>query len=75
MDAGPLGHNLPADPDCLRERLEEVHRRRLTLLSTLLVMRLERKLTLTEEAAISLAIRHASGQPTGGPEEAAGQVF
>ncbi|MFD0633135.1 hypothetical protein ACFQ9X_17680 [Catenulispora yoronensis] len=49
----------------LRERLDEVHRRRVTLLSTLLVMRLERALTPTEEAAISLAIRHASGQAVG----------
>ena len=65
MDAGPLGRNLPADPELLRERLDEVHRRRVTLLSTLLVMRLERALTPTEEAAISLAIRHASGQAAG----------
>ena len=75
LDAGPLGDDLPADPDSLRERLAEIHRRRLTLLSSLLVMRLGRNLSPTEEAALSLAIQHASGLPIGGPEEAAGQVF
>ena len=65
LDAGPLGRNLPADPELLRERLDEVHRRRITLLSTLISMRLGRKLTPTEEAALSLAIRHASGEATG----------
>jgi type IV secretory pathway VirB4 component len=61
LDAGPLGEHLPADPDQLRERLEEIHRRRITLLSSLLVMRLGRALTPTEEAALSLAIQHACG--------------
>ncbi|WP_042437602.1 VirB4 family type IV secretion system protein [Streptacidiphilus albus] len=65
LDAGPLGRNLPTDPEELRERLDEVHRRRITLLSSLLVMRLGRNLTPTEEAALSLAIQHASGQATG----------
>ncbi|WP_223187369.1 VirB4 family type IV secretion system protein [Streptomyces sp. CBMA29] len=64
LDSGPLGHNLPADPEALRERLDEIHRRRITLLSSLLVMRLGRDLTPTEEAALSLAIHHASGQAT-----------
>ena len=63
LDAGPLGDHLPADADSLRERLAEIHRRRLTLLSSLLVMRLGRNLSPTEEAALSLAIHHASGQP------------
>lgn len=65
LDAGPLGTNLPADGEQLRERLDEIHRRRITLLSSLLVMRLGRNLTPTEEAALSLAIIHASGQATG----------
>jgi type IV secretory pathway VirB4 component len=60
-----LGSNLPVDREELRERLDEVHRRRITLLSSLLVMRLGRNLTPTEEAALSLAIQHASGQATG----------
>ena len=75
LDAGPLGDHLPADPDSLRERLAEIHRRRLTLLSSLLVMRLGRNLSPTEEAALSLAIHHASGQPPGGPDQAAGQAY
>ncbi len=62
LDAGPLGENLPADPELLRDRLGEIHRRRLTLLSSLVTMRLGRGLYPTEEAALSLAIRHASGQ-------------
>lgn len=68
LDAGPLGSNLPADREELRERLDEIHRRRITLLSSLLVMRLGRDLTPTEEAALSLAIQHASGQATGNSE-------
>lgn len=65
LDAGPLGVNLPSDLERLRERLEEIHRRRITLLSSLLNMRLGRNLTPTEEAAISLAVKHASGQASG----------
>ncbi|MFK3983052.1 VirB4 family type IV secretion system protein [Micromonospora sp. NPDC050397] len=65
LDSGPLGRNLPADPEQLRERLDEIHRRRITLLSSLLVMRLGRALSPTEEAALSLAIKHASGEATG----------
>ena len=65
LDAGPLGMNLPADPELLRERLEEIHRRRITLLASLVVMRLGRALTPTEEAAFSLAIKQASGEATG----------
>jgi hypothetical protein len=65
LDAGPLGTNLPADPERLRERLDEIHRRRITLLSSLVVMRLGRDLTPTEEAAFSLAIKQASGEAIG----------
>jgi hypothetical protein len=62
LDAGPLGELLPSDAEQLRQRLAEIHRRRLTLLSTLVTMRLDRALAPTEEAALSLAIRHASGE-------------
>ena len=62
LDAGPLGENLPTDLELLREWLGEIHRRRLTLLSSLVMMRLGRALDPTEEAALSLAIRHASGE-------------
>ncbi|WP_019632523.1 VirB4 family type IV secretion system protein [Actinomadura atramentaria] len=65
LDAGPLGANLPAGRDALRTRLEEIHRRRITLLSSLITMRLGRDLTPSEEAAVSLAIQHASGQADG----------
>ncbi|GGK82103.1 ATP-binding protein [Sphaerisporangium melleum] len=65
LDAGPLGAHLTGDIEQLRERLEEIHRRRITLLSSLLVMRLGSDLTPTEEAAISLAIKYASGQAAG----------
>jgi len=62
LDAGPLGQNLPADAGLLAERLGEIHRRRLTLLGSLVTMRLGRAPGPTEEAALSLAIQHASGQ-------------
>lgn len=65
LDSGPLGRNLPANPERLRERLDEIHRRRITLLSSLLVMRLGRALSPTEEAGLSLAIKHASGEADG----------
>jgi hypothetical protein len=68
LDAGPLGENLPADPAELAERLAEIHRRRLILLSSLLMMRLGRALTPTEEAALSLAITEASAQQRRWPE-------
>lgn len=65
LDSGPLGDSLPSGGEELRERLDEIHRRRLTLLGSLLVMRLGRSLTPTEEAALSLAILHSSGQANG----------
>ncbi|MFG1928929.1 type VI secretion protein [Cryptosporangium sp. NPDC048952] len=60
LDAGPLGTHLPRDRDQARQVLEEIHRRRITLLGSLLEMRLGRVLTPTEEAALSLAIHHGS---------------
>jgi hypothetical protein len=62
LDAGPLGDELPRDAEGLRQRLAEIHRRRLTLLSTLVTMRLGRPLEPTGEAALSLAIRRVSGE-------------
>jgi len=69
LDAGPLGDSPPADPAQQAERLAEIHRRRLVLLSSLAAMRLGRPLTPTEESAVSLAIVEASGRclrPGGG---------
>jgi type IV secretory pathway VirB4 component len=65
LDAGPLGEDLPADAALLDERLVEIHRRRLTLLTALLATKLGRALTPTEEAAISLAIGEVTGQAAG----------
>jgi hypothetical protein len=74
LDAGPLGLNLPSDRDLRRERLAEIHRRRLVLLGALTAVRLGRPLSPTEETAVSLAITEASGRHGGGPEGAgAGQ--
>jgi type IV secretory pathway VirB4 component len=65
LDAGPLGEHLPAGAAALAARLADIHRRRITLLAALLEMRLGRPLTPTEEAALSLALRHATGQAAG----------
>lgn len=62
LDAGPLGASLPADPVAARERLDEIHRRRVTLLDTLLTMQVGRTLSPFEKAALSYAIRRATGQ-------------
>jgi hypothetical protein len=62
LDAGPLGTHLPTDPHELRQHFDEIHRRRITLLASLLVVRLGRDLNPTEEAALSLAIQYAAGQ-------------
>jgi len=64
LDAGPLGANLPRAATARAERLAEIHRRRISLLSSLLVTRLHRELSPTEEAAVSMAIHHATGQQT-----------
>jgi len=62
LDGGPLAANLPADPASRRERLAEVHRRRLMLLRTLMTYRLNRELRPLEEAAVGLALRRATGE-------------
>ncbi|HEX3829083.1 MAG TPA: type VI secretion protein [Sporichthyaceae bacterium] len=65
LDAGPLGANLPADHEAARQRLEEIHRRRVTLIDTLLTMQAGRPLTPFEKASISYALRRCSGQFSG----------
>jgi type IV secretory pathway VirB4 component len=62
LDAGPLGANLPTDAASARERLDEIHRRRVTLLDSLITMQLGRRLLPIELAAISYAIRRVTGQ-------------
>jgi hypothetical protein len=65
LDSGPLGQHLPTDSREAREVLAEIHRRRLTLLLALFEMRLHRRVTPTEEFALSLAIRDITGEVTG----------
>lgn len=65
LDAGPLGQNLPTDPQRARERLDEIHRRRVTLLETLLEMQVGRRLLPIEKAAISYAVRRSTGEYDG----------
>jgi hypothetical protein len=65
LDSGPLGQHLPTDPIELRDRLAEIHRRRITLLSSLLEVRLDRKLDPTEEAALAYAIKDVAGEHDG----------
>jgi type IV secretory pathway VirB4 component len=65
LDAGPLGKDLPAGPAEFEERMAEIHRRRLTLLNTLLATKLGRSLSPTEEAALSLAIHEVTGRVEG----------
>jgi hypothetical protein len=62
LDGGPLAANLPTDASARRERLDEVHRRRLMLLKTLMTYRLNRDLRPMEEAAVGLALRRATGE-------------
>lgn len=66
LDGGPLAANLPSDPTERKERLAEVYRRRLLLLKTLMTYRLGRELRPTEEAAVGLALRRATGEDRGG---------
>jgi hypothetical protein len=65
LDAGPLGRNLPADPAAAAERLDEIHRRRVTLLDTLVTIQVGRTLLPLERAALSFAIRRCTGQDRG----------
>lgn len=65
LDAGPLGVSLPADREAARERLDEIHRRRVTLLDTLLTMQVGRPLLPLEKAAVSYAVRRCTGEYDG----------
>jgi hypothetical protein len=65
LDAGPLGQGLPTEPGAARERLAEIHRRRVTLLDSLLTMQIGRGLSPLEKAALGLAIRRCSGELDG----------
>lgn len=62
LDGGPLAKRLPTDAALRKERIAEVHRRRLILLKTLMTYRLGRPLSTIEEAAIGLALRRATGE-------------
>jgi hypothetical protein len=62
LEAGPLGSSLLSGPGASRERLAEIHRRRLTLLEALVGVRLPRRLRPFEESALSYALRSCSGQ-------------
>jgi hypothetical protein len=66
LDGGPLAANLPTDVAARRERVAEVHRRRLLLLKTLMTYRLGRDLRPLEEAAVGLALHRATGEDRGG---------
>ena len=67
LDAGPLGKRLPNDQETRKERIEEVHRRRLSLASALAATGLARPLTSTEQAVLGLCLRRteALGQVKG----------
>ena len=62
LDAGPLGTDLPRDLGAARERLDEIHRRRVTLLDTLLTLQVGRALLPLERGALSYAIRRCTGE-------------
>ncbi|WP_198550198.1 type VI secretion protein [Streptomyces silvensis] len=64
LDAGPLGHGLDriTDDAELRSRLQEIHRRRLTLLKALLELQLRRTLTPQEEECLDVAVREVTGE-------------
>ncbi|MER5555974.1 type VI secretion protein [Streptomyces sp. NPDC002793] len=64
LDAGPLGTGLEAvkDPAEFRSRLQEIHRRRLTLLKALLELQLKRTLQPQEEEALDVAVREVTGE-------------
>lgn len=64
LDAGPLGQGLELikDPVEFRGRLQEIHRRRLTLLKALLELQLRRNLQPQEEEALDVAVREVTGE-------------
>ncbi|MEV5950347.1 type VI secretion protein [Streptomyces sp. NPDC051993] len=64
LDAGPLGQGLDLvkDPAELKARLQEIHRRRLTLFKALLELQLRRTLLPQEEEALDVAVREVTGE-------------
>ena len=65
LDSGDAGRNIPADPAAAREAVKLITERRLTLLKSLLEMRLRRSLTGTDERALSLVLADLTGQVAG----------
>ncbi|MGP3979258.1 type VI secretion protein [Streptomyces sp. 8N114] len=68
LDAGPLGYELEktTDRETYKSRLQEIHRRRLTLLKALLELQLRRNLTPQEEECLDVAVREVTGELYGG---------
>ncbi len=64
LDSGPLGRSLPADRDGARQALDLITQRRISLLVSLLEMRLRRPVQTSEELALSLALRELTGEAT-----------
>lgn len=62
LDAGPLGRRLSTDRAVRNDQLIEIHRRRIALLISLLEIRLKRRISPSEESALSHAIKQASGE-------------
>ncbi|MFI8854798.1 type VI secretion protein [Streptomyces sp. NPDC053499] len=64
LDAGPLGYELgnSANREELTARLQEIHRRRLTLLQALLELQLRRNLAPQEEECLDVAVREVTGE-------------
>ncbi|WP_229377168.1 type VI secretion protein [Streptomyces spirodelae] len=63
LDAGPLGQGLDdLDPQELRTRLREIHRRRLTLLKALLELQLRHNLRPQDEECLDIAVREVTGE-------------
>ncbi|MFE5847480.1 type VI secretion protein [Streptomyces niveus] len=64
LDAGPLGNDLDKirDGAVLKARLQEIHRRRLTLLQALLELQLRRGLRPEETEFLDVAVREVTGE-------------
>ncbi|RPK32396.1 AAA-like domain protein [Streptomyces sp. ADI92-24] len=63
LDAGPLGYDLDKiSGEDFQARLQEIHRRRLTLLKALLELQLKRNLAPQEEECLDIAVREVTGE-------------
>lgn len=65
LDGGPLSRQLPTNSERRRERLAEIHRRRLGLVLAIVEQRIERRVSSLEETALSMALLRVSGQESG----------